>query len=51
MALLITLHLNTPCMRNHRAAAAELFGQLFPPGPLPLRTLRNSDFQVRPGCN
>ncbi|KAF5839180.1 iron hydrogenase [Dunaliella salina] len=28
-----------------RTAALELFGRSFPPGPLPIRTLRNSDFQ------
>ena len=28
-----------------RAAAAQLFGERLPPGPLPLRALRNADFQ------
>jgi hypothetical protein len=29
-----------------RVAAQELFGVQVPPGPLPLKVLRNSDFQV-----
>ena len=28
-----------------RAAAQQLFGRALPPGPLPLRALRNADFQ------
>lgn len=30
-----------------RAAAWELFGKVVPPGPLPLKALRNPDMQVR----
>lgn len=33
-----------------RTAAMELFGRTFPPGPLPIKTLRNTDFQVRVMC-
>lgn len=29
-----------------RTAARQLFGVEVPPGPLPLKTLRNADFQV-----
>ena len=29
----------------YRTAAKELFGEDVPPGPLPMRPLRNTDFQ------
>ncbi len=31
--------------RCRRTAARELFGQQVPPGPLPLKALRNADFK------
>lgn len=37
-------------MPPRRTAAQELFGRTFPPGPLPLRALRNADMQVGSAC-
>ena len=34
-----------------RTAARQLFCVEVPPGPLPLKTLRNADFQVIPVAN
>lgn len=34
-----------------RTAARQLFGVELPQGPLPLKTLRNADFQVRAMAN